>query len=436
MALAGGISAARAQTVIRDAEIESYMQEWFAPVYSAAGMSADQVKIIMVQDSQVNAFVAGGANIFFYTGLLQKTENVDEVIGVMAHELGHIAGGHTIRARTAMENASYESLLGIIIGVGAAVASGDANAAGAISAGGSSMAERGFLKTARTFESSADQFAISKLETSGFSPRGLATFLEKLSAQELLPTSQQSEYVRTHPLTRDRIDSVDAAVERSALKDKSAPEAWTEQHRRMKAKLVGFITPQQVAWTYDDRDRSVAADTARAVAAYRQNQIPEALKAVDSLIYREPKNPYFHELKGQMLRDFGRVDEALPAYEKAVSLAPQSGLIRADLAHVMIETAGQSQTRLQKALDHLNTALKAEPRSARIHRLMATALGRLGNDPAARLHLAEEAWLQRKIPYAKEQVQVALKGLPQGSRDWIRAKDLQSAIESEKGGKD
>lgn len=436
MALAGDISVVRAQTVIRDAEIESYMQEWFAPVFSAAGMSADQVKIIMVQDSQVNAFVAGGANIFFYTGLLQKTQNVDEVIGVMAHELGHIAGGHTIRARTAMENASYESLLGIIIGVGAAVASGDPNAAGAISAGGSSMAERGFLKTARTFESSADQFAISKLEKSGMSPRGLATFLEKLSAQELLPTSQQSEYVRTHPLTRDRIDSVEAAVERSPLKDKSTPESWAEQHRRMKAKLVGFITPQQVAWTYDDRDRSVAADTARAVAAYRQNQIPEALKAIDSLIAREPKNPYFHELKGQMLRDFGRVTEALPAYEKAVSLAPQSGLIRADLAHVMIETAGSSEAKLQKALDHLNTALKVEPRSARIHRLMATALGRLGNDPAARLHLAEEAWLQRKIPYAKEQVEVALKGLPQGSRDWIRAKDLQSAIESEKGGKD
>lgn len=432
MALAGNVPAVRAQTVIRDAEIEAYMQEWFAPVFSAAGMSPDQVKLIMVQDNELNAFVAGGANIFFYTGLLQKTENVDELIGVMAHELGHIAGGHTIRAREAMENASYESLLGLIIGVGTAVATGSADAAGAIGTGGSTIAQRGFLKTARTFESSADQFAIAKLERAGVNPRGLATFLEKLSSQELLPTSQQSVYVRTHPLTRDRIDAVEAAVDRSSLKDKALPAAWNDQHQRMKAKLIGFITPQQVMWTYDDRDHSIPADTARALAAYRQNQIPEALKLIDSLLSREPKNPYFYELKGQMLRDFGRVAESIPAYEKAVSLAPKSGLIRTDLAHVLIETAGQSGNKLQKALDHLDIALKSEPRSARIHRLMATALGRLGNDPAARLHLAEEAFMERKIPYAKEQVDVALKTLPKGSRDWIRARDLQSAIENEK----
>lgn len=423
---------ANAQIVIRDTEIESYMAEWFAPIFKAADMSPDQVKIILVQDSQTNAFVAGGANIFFYTGLLEKTENVDEVIGVMAHELGHISGGHIIRAREAMENASYESLLGAIVGVGAAVIAGDPAAAGVIGAGGAGMAQRGFLKTARTFESSADQFGISKMEKAGFSPQGLATFLDKLASQELLPASQQSPYVRTHPLTRDRVETVDAAVARSALKDKAMPAEWTEQHKRMKAKLIGYITPQQVAWVYDDRDHGIAADTARAVAAYRQNQVADALKRADALIAREPNNPYFHELKGQMLKDFGRLSESIPSYEKALSIKPDAALIRADLAHVIIETSGQDTAKLEKALGYLDTALLKEPRSGRIHRLMATAYGRMGNDPLARLHLAEEAYLQRNIPYAKQQVEVALKGLKPGSREYLRAQDLLTALENEK----
>ncbi|MBN8520355.1 MAG: M48 family metalloprotease [Alphaproteobacteria bacterium] len=427
-----GIAPVHAQTVIRDTEIESYLQEWFAPIYQAAGMSADQVDIILVQDSKINAFVAGGANIFFYTGLIEKTDDPLEMVGVMAHELGHIAGGHTIRARAAMENASYETLLGVLVGAAAAVATGNPGAAGAIGTGGSTMAQRGFLKTARTFESSADQFAITKLEKAGLSPQGLATFLGKLSSQELLPTSQQSEYVRTHPLTRDRIQGVEEAVSRSPHKHKSAPAAWQEQHQRLKAKLIAFITPQQIAWIYEDRDDSIAANTARAVAAYRLNQIPAALKAIDGLIAREPDNPYFYELKGQMLKDFGRLTEALPAYEKAVRLKPDAALIRTDLAHVLIETAGSNTAQFQQALTHLDVALKSEPRSTRIHRLMATALGRMGNDPAARLHLAEEAYLQRKIPYARDQLDIALKGLSPQSREWIRAQDLKQALDNHK----
>ncbi|MFA7457429.1 MAG: M48 family metalloprotease, partial [Micavibrio sp.] len=218
--LVTGAHAAAAQTIIRDTEIEEYMAEWFAPVYKAAGMSPDQVKIILVQDPQINAFVAGGANIFFYTGLLQKTENPGEVIGVMAHELGHITGGHLIRGREAMEQASYESILGMILGVGAAIASGDGEAAPTIGAAGSSMAQRGFLKHSRTFESSADQAALRYLETAQYDPRGLESFLKKLEGQELLASSQQSEYVRSHPLTRSRVDTIRAAAEKSPYSGK------------------------------------------------------------------------------------------------------------------------------------------------------------------------------------------------------------------------
>lgn len=423
---------AQAQTIIRDTEIETYMAEWFAPVFRAAGMSPDQVDIILVQDNDINAFVAGGANIFFFTGLLQKTDDPGEVIGVMAHELGHVSGGHLIRAREAMERASYESILGALIGIGAAVATGDGGAAATLGAGSASMAQRRFLANARTYEASADQAALNTLDTAQINPSGFLKFMEKLGSQELLPESRQSEYVRTHPLTRDRIDSIRAGIERSTLRSKPYPAAWVDQHARMKAKLLAFLQPEQVAWVYDDRDTSIPASYARAVAAWRTNKVQEAINGIDALITREPDNPYFHELKGQMLVEFGRVKEALPSYKKAVTLAPDSGLIRIALAHAQIESAGNDRTQIEEAIGNLKVAAQEEPRSTRVHRLLATAYGRLGNDPAARLHLAEEALLQQKTDYARQQAEIALKNLKPATPQYLRAQDILAFIEQKK----
>jgi predicted Zn-dependent protease len=388
---------ARAQTVIRDTEVEEYMAEWFAPIYKAAGMSPDQVKIIIVQDSQINAFVAGGSNIFFYTGLLQKTSNPGEVIGVMA-----------------------------------AIASGDSGAAATVGAASSSMAQRGFLKHTRTFESSADQAALRYFEAAHLNPTGFETFLKKLEGQELLPSSQQSEYVRSHPLTRSRVDTVGARVDQSPDKDKKWPDKWAKQHKMMIAKLAGFISPQQVVWTYDDRDNSAEALTARAVAAYRMNEVDKALKLSDQLLALEPDNPYFLELKGQMLMDFGRVAQAIPFYEKAVKNKPDAGLIRISLAHAQIETAGNNAKKLQKAIDNLKIAQKSEPRTPRVHRLLATAYGRSGDETRAKLHLAEEALLQGKYDYAKGQATAASKNLKQGTSDWLRANDIINYVQTHK----
>lgn len=417
---------AHAQTIIRDTEIEAYLSEWFAPIFKANNMQPSQVKIILVQSNDVNAFVAGGSNIFFYTGLIEKTENPGELIGVMAHELGHVSGGHLVRGRAAMESASYEALLGAIVGVGAAVASGDAGAVAAGSIAGSSMAQRRFLAKTRTFESSADQAAITSMNKAGMNPTGLATFLEKLEGQELLATSQQSEYVRSHPLTRNRVASVEAAIQKSDNLENKFPAHWYDQHARMKAKLMGYINPEQVTWNYDVTDKSIPALYARAVADYRQNNIEAALSGVDSLIAREPSNPYFHELKGQMLVDFGRVPQSIEPYKKAISLMPESGLMRIAYGQAIIESSGERPVQLKAAIETLKRAARDEPRSTRVHRLLATAYGRLGDDAMARLHLAEEALLQGKGPYAKQQADMALKELNSetDSAAYLRAKDI------------
>lgn len=415
---------AHAQNIIRDSEIESYISEWFAPVFKVNNMSPAQVKIILVENDDVNAFVAGGSNIFFYTGLIQKTENPDELIGVMAHELGHISGGHLVRGREAMKQASYESILGTIIGIGTAVATGKAGAAGAGSIAGSSMATRRFLSKTRTFESSADQAAITSMKRADMNPKGLLSFMEKLEGQELLPSSQQSEYVRSHPLTRNRINSIKSGVDKSGNQDKQLPAKWVNQHARMKAKLMGYIHPEQVAWSYDDKDQSINANYARAVAYYREDKIEQALSSINGLINKEASNPYFYELKGQMLVEFGRVKQGIAPLQKAVNLRPKDGLMRTALAHAQIESTQNNGKILNQAIQNLKIAAREEPRSTRVHRLLATAYGRQKNDAYARLHLAEEALLQNKKDYATQQAKIALKSLPLNSSAAIRANDI------------
>ena len=417
-------SPAYAQNVIRDSEIENYMNEWFVPIFKANNMSPDQVKIILVQDDNINAFVAGGANIFFYTGLIEKTENPGELIGVMAHELGHISGGHLVRGRDALEQASYENILGTILSIGAAVASGDSGAVVAGSAASNSIAQRRFLSKTRTFESSADQAAIQSMKRAEMNPEGLLTFMQKLEGQELLPASQQSEYIRSHPLTRNRIQSIETKVHDTDLSNKKFPASWYDQHARMKAKLLGYIHPQQVEWVYDISDQSIPARYARAVAAYRQNKIDEALTTIDKLITAEPDNPYFYELKGQMLVEFGRVSQGIKPLQRAVIIHPNDGLFRTALAHAQIETAHNDHNNLNRAIENLKIAQRAEPRSTRVHRLLATAYGRQDKENYAKLHLAEEALLQNNKSYAKRQAQAALQSLPKGSAAAIRAKDI------------
>jgi len=419
----------KAPVLIRDTEIENIMSEWAAPIFKAADIAPDNVHMILVQSDDINAFVAGGANIFFYTGLLTKTDSPGEIFGVLAHELGHISGGHLILSRDALERASYESIIGTILGIGAAIATGNGGAAAAISGGANSVAQRRFLAHSRVNESSADQAALTYFEKAELSPRGLISFMSKLESQELLPTSQQSEYVRTHPITRDRVEALQARAQTSPFNDKPYPAQWIEQHARLKAKLIGFINPGRVPWVYDDRDTSIPARYARAIAAYRENRVDKALQKMDELLALESGNPYFLELKGQMLVEFGRIKEGIPYYRKSVKILDKAPLIRIALAHALLES-GEDKALIDEAVNHLERALQKEPRSTRAHRLIATAYGRLGQENKAKIHLSEEAILQGRLPYAKQLAETVLKNVENGSREWLQAKDILAHIEN------
>jgi predicted Zn-dependent protease len=416
--------------IIRDEEIERTLKSWIRPVIIADNLDPAAVHIVIVQSPDINAFVAGGPNIFLYTGLMLKADSAQEIVAVLSHELGHIAGGHLIRGHDEMKNASFESLLGSIVGIGAAILAGNGGAGVAAAAGASSMAQRNYLAFSRVQESSADQAALSGMRKAHYNPSGMISFLQKMQGEELLPESQQDKYIQTHPLTQERIEAVQHGVETSPYKNQPEPAAWKDQFARIKAKLTGFINPGQVAWTYADKDHSIPAQYARAIAAYRQNHVQEALAGIDRLLAAEPDNPYFLELKGQMLVDFGKVGEAVPYYRKAVDLLPGAGLIRIAYGGAILNSFEDNDPqRLQQAADQLERAVRDEPRSILAQRLLATAYGRMGREPAAKLHLAEEAALKGDTRFAKAQVAAALRGLKPGTSEWLQARDLKDVLD-------
>jgi predicted Zn-dependent protease len=409
--------------VIRDVEIEQALKTYGEPIWQAAGINPESVHIILINDPTLNAFVAGGQNIFFHTGLLQAAETPEQIIGIIAHETGHISGGHLVRGNSALKEASAEAILSMVLGTAAAVLSGDPGAGAAVITGGQSIAQRSILSFSRAQESSADAAGMRFLDGAKISSRGLMEFLEKLSGQELLPVDRQVEYLRTHPLTQDRIDAVHYHVEQSPYSGNKASKEFYDLHERMRAKLLGYLKPDSALLRFAEKDGRLSARYARAIAYYRKGDIDKANKGMDVLLREEPNNPYFYELKGQILFENARVDEAVKAYAKAVELKPDAGLIEASYGHALLEI--QNSRHLDEAIEHLNNSLKTEPRESSTWRFLATAWGRKNDEGMVSYCLAEEAISKGDIGSAHKWADRALKLLPKSSSYVIRAQDIK-----------
>jgi predicted Zn-dependent protease len=418
-------AAAQQLQLIRDAEIENTIRIYATPLFQAAGLSPQSIRLYIVNDRALNAFVAGGLNLFVHTGLLIETTEPGEVIGVLAHETGHISGGHLATRGSALEQTQAALIATYLLGLGAALATGEAGVGAAVLSGGQDIALRSLLQYTRTQENSADQAAVTLLRSTQQSPRGLLKFMESLSGQEVLLTSNQDPYLRTHPLTQDRIDFLQEAVRESPFSDKPTPAELQMMHDRMRAKLIGFLnTLGQVLRTYPETDNSLPARYARAIAYYRVPNIEKALGEIDKLLEEKPNDPYFRELKGQMLLDHGRVAEALPEYEVAVQLQPESAQIRQALARTQV--ALDTREMDQAALQNLAVTLSQEPGNASAWRLAAVAHGRLGDQGMTALALAENALARGNYADARGRAEHAAGLLPENSVPWLRAQDLMN----------
>lgn len=417
------VQTAHAQNIIRDAEIETNLRIISEPIFSASGLNPSQVRIAVINDDMVNAFVAGGQNLFLYTGLILEADNVDQLAGVIAHESGHMAGGHLVRMRGISERASIENIIATVLGVAVGVGAGDAQAGMATAMGGGEYARRTLLRNSRVLESSADQAGMAALNRAGYSLQGMADFLEKLSNQEVLPEMQRSPYVLTHPLSRDRLQTVQNYVA-SHPKGKAFPKKWEENFRRMQAKILAFTSPGQAIRKYAN-DKTIPGRYAVTIAKYRTGKITEALNILSTLQKIEPENPWFQELQGQILFEQGRIQESIISYRKAVTMQPKAGLIHLSLAQALLQDEKKKPT---EALNELIAAKdNGEADTSQLYRAMAIAYGRLGQDGMAKLSLAEEALLKGDSGFAIGQARLAEQLLKSDPTSQQRARDIQSA---------
>jgi predicted Zn-dependent protease len=416
----GGLS------LIRDAEIEATIRAYAEPVFKVAGLDAAAIKVHLINDNRINAFVTPGMNMFINTGLLMRADSPNQVIGVIAHETGHIAGGHLVRIQEELRNATIENILAMIAGIGAGVATGNAGVGAGTMMLGQGMAMRNVLKYSRTQEASADQAGMGFLDDTHQSSRGMLEFFEKLESQMLLNTGSQDPYLQTHPLTQDRINSVQEHVDHSAYGDVKDQPALIEAHQRMLAKLKGFMWPlDQVMLAYPKTDTSQPARYARAIAFFRVSRMKEAVILMDSLLKESPDDPFYLEQKGQILFQNGRLAEAVPLYSRAVEIRPREALLRQELGQVELET--EDQRYVKPAITNLEFAASMQSNDPEVWRLLAIAYGRDGQIAMSALAQAQEAMAAGNKKEARLQARRALKGLPSGSRGWLQANDIISA---------
>ncbi len=422
-------------SLIRDAEIENSIRTMVTPIWRAAGLDPNAVEIMIVQDGTLNAFVAGGQRIFINTGLLMRTERPSQLIGVLAHETGHIAGGHLARAQEEMEKLSTMQILEMLLGAGA-MAGSAIGGAGAGRPAPADVPSRGvpgslasFLKYSQTQESSADQAAMTFLERTHQSVKGTIEFLRLLQREERMMMGRRDPYLSTHPLTPERIAAFEQAAARSPYGNAPDPPNYIEMHQRIVAKLMGFLAPSTALSHFAEGDRSVPARYARAVALYRTGALGSALLTIDGLLKEAPNDPYFNELRGQMLFENGRVNEAVPSYRRAAQLLPANGIIKVDFARVLIEANKPDYDR--EAIRNLElAATQDESGNFDLWRLEAAAYSRMSNQGMTSLARAEMAVLRGNRAEAQSHAAAAVRALPQGTPAWQRAQDLKAYINS------
>jgi predicted Zn-dependent protease len=422
-AAAAAPTLARAQDIpiIRDAEIEEILQKDGYPIWEAAGLDAKHVHVILVGDKDINAFTAGGLAIYVNTGLIEATKNPNQLIGVIAHETGHIAGGHIARdmgSKPALATYLLTMGLGLL-----AAAAGSPEAAGGLLFSADYFATLTYYGYSRTQEASADQAAATFLEKSHMSARGLVDFFDNFRYEEVFANARKNRFFYDHPLSSDRIDALNVRAQKSPYYNVvDSPEALAE-HAVMVAKLKAFMNaPQQTFVDYKETDTSFPARYARAIAYYRNLETDKALKLTDALLADYPNDPYVWELKGQILFEAGRPKEAEPAHERSVELKPNAPLLRFNLGQTLISE--EDPKKLDEAIDDLRKGLDLEHDNSLGWWLLAQAWGEKGDSGRAALATAEQNFWLGQLKDARAFAMQARNHLPRDSADWRRATDI------------
>jgi predicted Zn-dependent protease len=427
---------AQAQSVLRDAETEALLNDMAAPLIAAAGLSPRNVEIVLINDSSVNAFVAGGQAVYIHSGLINTADTAGEVQGVIAHELGHITGGHVINDAGG-KAATGISLLSLLLGAAAAAAGGGEAAMGVIMAGQQAAMGK-FLAFSRAQEASADAAGMLYLSRAGISGRGSLAFFKKLQNLEFrygyVPNDDDT-YYSSHPMTGDRIATLQDSYQKDPAWNKPDDPVLEARFQRAKAKLYGYLAePAATLVAYPQYMTTVPARYARAFAFHKEAHLDKALAEVDALLATAPGDPYFLELKGQILLESGRPAEALAPLRRATELSGNSPLIATMLGHALIAT--EDAKNIAEAERVLRVAVARDRENPFAWYQLGVVYAANGDMPRARLASAEQQIMQLRLPEALASAQAAERALPQGSADWLRAGDIamqaRTAIERQR----
>lgn len=418
---------------IRDAEIEAILREFSDPLFETAGLVPSDVDIYIMNDPTLNAFAGGGQNIHINTGLIIASESPEQLKGVIAHETCHIACGHMVTRSQAAEAASNMSMVSIGLGV-LAMAAGAPDAGIALIGSSSQFGYVTFAKHTRSEESAADQQAVKYLIATGQSADGILHFFEKNRYQEMLSGARRFPYFSVHPLSSQRIEQLRGWAAEARVTAQPQSARAIDQMARMQAKLVGFLEPtNKVYRDYPATDLSIPARYARAISAYRVPDIGTALKEIDGLIELEPDNPYFHELRGQILFESGRIEESIEPHRRSVELAPDQPLLKTNLARSLIQEG--SEDNVEEAVGLMIDALARDRENAFAWHELAQAYGKQDKVGDADLATAEEAYAIGDIRRAHQFAGRAVRKLDPNTPNGRRASDIAAITDPRANGR-
>lgn len=418
------VSNVNAQSLIRDAEIENVIRHYSDPIFVAAGLEPKDINIYLVNDKSLNAFVTDGQKMFLHTGLILEAKTPNQLKGVIAHETAHIAGGHLARSVEAERAAMVPAFVSIALGI-VAIAAGAPDAGAALLASSQQFAILNYFTYTRVQEASADQGAAQYLETTSQSPQGLIDFFERFRYMEVMTDARREPYFRSHPLSTDRISALVSKVKKSKFPVANDSLEDIEKLKMIQAKIYGFVSTSQQTYTkYSYKDTSKPALYARTIAFYRAPDLPMAVNTLNKLLVLEPENPYFLELMGQIYFEYGKSNEALPFYEKAIKLAPNEALLQVGLARALVNIGTKES--YEKADIALRTAIRLESDNAFAWNQLAIVADRQGKTGLARLATAEEAFALGDYVRANRFSQVAMRNLEKATPMWQRASDIRA----------
>jgi predicted Zn-dependent protease len=421
---------AAALPIIRDAEIEQLLRDYTQPVLKVAGLGQRNIRVVVINDRSFNAFVVDAKRIFVNTGALTDAETPNQIIGVLAHETGHIAGGHLSKLRAELANAQTASILAMLLGIGAVAAT----AASRGGVGGNPMAAvagpqgvimRSLMAYQRQQEEQADRAGVNFLTQSGQSAKGMYDTFKRFADQALFASRYVDPYVQSHPMPAERIAALAEVARSNPYWEKKDPPELQLRHDMVRAKLSGFLDrPDTLMRRYPPSNTSLPARYARAVSSYRHSDLRSALAQIDGLIQAEPNNPYFYELKGQALTETGHGREALAPLRHAIAIAPDPTLIRVMLGQALVSTEDPAMA--EEAIVNLRKALAADAEIPDAYDHLAMAYGRRGDLAEADLASAQAAFNRGNVPTAKQLASRAKGRFPVGSPGWVKADDIAS----------